>query len=68
MTRIKSGVSAKCIYNKYRVIGVAQNGTKKPISKPSIENTATIHIQSQKLRQKSQSSISATIEIPILSW
>ena len=67
MTRIKSGVSAKCIYNKYRVIGVAQNGTKRLISKPSTKSASTMHTQSQKLRQKSQSSISAISDIPALS-
>ena len=67
MTRIKSGVSAKRIYNKYRVIGVAQNGTKRLISKPSTKSANMAHTQIQKLRQKSQSSISAMSDIPILS-
>lgn len=67
MTRIKSGVSTKYVYNKYRVIGVAQNGTKRLILKPSTKNANVIHTQIQKLRQKSQSSISAISDNPILS-
>ena len=55
-------------YNKYLVIGGAQNITKKCGSLPNNHKHIATMRQVQKLKQKSQSSISATIEIPISSF
>ena len=53
-------------YNKYLVIGGAQNITKKCGSLPNNHKHIATMRQVQKLKQKSQSSISAIIEIPSL--
>ena len=64
---IKSGVSTKITYKMCRARGVAQNGITRLISKPNTKSANTMHVHTQKLRQKSQSSISAIIDAPILS-